>query len=108
MKEEREEFSNSTKEAIDKTYSHYQSQDCFGYEYKKDNPKVYDHVYPLSKNGCNESYNGLPMSKIANEQKSDNLYGRINEHNFRVIKKELNGKILGVLEIDGEPITYYS
>ncbi len=79
----------------------YAAIDIFGRPMTKDNFEV-DHILPAAKEGKTIVENGIPLTALSNEEKSDKCSGIINGHSFEV--KE-NSSGIGQLIVDGNIIS---
>ncbi len=68
-------------------------KDVFGREIKKNNFER-DHIYPKAKGGKTNIKNGIPLNPLSNEEKSDNLSGKVNKQSFKVYGKKEQGILI--------------
>ncbi len=99
-----DDFDTSQKNTIWNNYfgSSNNATDVFGRNMSRNNFDA-DHIFPSSKGGSTKVSNGIPLAALSNQEKSDDLSGRVNGISFKV-EGPLTGAI-GKLYVNGRLVS---
>ena len=99
-------FTNEQRERIWRRYfgTSYSVIDAFGRQMSFDNFQA-DHIWPQSKGGSSVVENGIPLSALSNEEKSDGIKGVINGKSFQVFNAGVSERNVGTLKVNGYTVS---